>query len=70
MGQLLGLGVVGLLIGLLTQKFVNKRHQEALGKIALISCIIAAFLGGFMGLYWGLAALTAIGFMVYIQLKA
>jgi hypothetical protein len=70
MGQLLGMGVVGLLIGLLTQKFANKRHQEALGKIALISCIMAAFIGGFMGLYWGLAALTAIGFMAYIQLKA
>lgn len=70
MGQLFGLGVMGLLAGLVTQNFAKKRHQEKLGTIGLISCIIASFVGGFMGMNWGLAAITALGFIAYIQIKA
>jgi hypothetical protein len=69
-GQLLGLGVMGTLAGLVTQNFAKKRNQEALGNLGLISCILAAFIGGFLGLYWGLAAVTALGFIAYIQTKA
>jgi uncharacterized membrane-anchored protein len=68
-GQLLGLGIMGLLAGLIVQSFAKKRHQESLGTIGLISCIVAAFVGGFMGMYWSLAALTALGFIAYIQIN-
>jgi uncharacterized membrane-anchored protein len=69
LGQLIGMGIMGLLAGLVTQNFAKKRHQERLGNIGLISCIVAAFVGGLMGMYWGLAAVTALGFIAYIQVK-
>jgi uncharacterized membrane protein YeaQ/YmgE (transglycosylase-associated protein family) len=69
-GQLTAMGVIGLLIGLLTQKFAKKRRQEKLGTFALVSCVIASFVGGFLNMYWFLAALTALGFIAYIQIMS
>ena len=70
MGQLVGLGVMGLLAGLITQSFAKKRHEEQLGTIGLISCIVASFVGGFLGLNWVLAMVTALGFSIYIRVKS
>lgn len=70
MGQLFGLGVMGLIAGLITQNFAKKRHEEQLGKIGLVSCLIASFVGGALGLNWGLAMVTALGFSIYIRVKA
>jgi hypothetical protein len=67
MGQLFALGVIGLLLGLVTQNFAKKRKQPELGQAGLIVCIIASFLGGFMGMYWMLSAIAAVIFMIIIQ---
>jgi uncharacterized membrane protein YeaQ/YmgE (transglycosylase-associated protein family) len=67
LGQLLGLLTCGLLCGLITQNFAKKRRQPELGQAGLIGCIVAAFVGGAIGMYWLLSAITAAAFMVYIQ---
>ncbi len=66
-GQLFGLLICGLLCGLITQNFAKKRRQPELGKAGLIGCIVAAFVGSAIGMYWLLSAITAAAFMVYIQ---
>lgn len=63
----MGMGIMGLLAGLITRNFAKKRHQEKLGTIGLISCMVAAFVGGFLGFSWLPAAVTALGFIAYIQ---
>lgn len=70
LGQLVGMGVMGLLAGLVTQNFAKKRNREKLGTIGLISCIVAAFVGGFLGMSWLPAAVVALGFIAYIQTQA
>jgi uncharacterized membrane protein YeaQ/YmgE (transglycosylase-associated protein family) len=69
-GQLLGLLTCGLLCGLVTQNFAKKRKEPELGTAGLIGCIVAAFVGSAIGMYWLLSAITAGAFMAYIQSKA
>jgi hypothetical protein len=69
MGQLIGLLVMGLLLGLIVQSQGKKKQQPDLGNMGLFSCVLSSVVGGFMGLYWGLGFVTMIGFLVAINSK-
>jgi hypothetical protein len=69
MGQLIGLLVMGLLLGLIVQSQGKKKQQSELGNMGLFSCVLSSVIGGFMGLYWGLGFITMIGFLVAINSK-
>jgi hypothetical protein len=65
-GEVIGLLVVGLILGIIVQSYGKKKGMSSLGTIGMGACVASSLAGAPFGLYW-LLALPTMGIFLAIM---